>query len=193
MPSDHAGSPAHRDQPQDAHGNRIAGLPVRPFAGRGAALVVIALVCVVTSGSAPTPAKKPAGPPKIDAEALKTLVQHVGQVEPVKFPWGWIRWLINCEVDPHSKMTFGIVQIHAGQTNPLHVHLNCDELIYVLSGSCEHRIGDRTVALKAGDLLRIPAGVAHAAETRAKTPLRAVIVYNSGRRQFAVVEDNRTP
>jgi quercetin dioxygenase-like cupin family protein len=150
--------------------------------------VLIAVVCLLAAGSAPTSGKKPAAPAKIDAKALTTMLQHFDKVEQVKYPWGWIRWLMSSQLDPQSQMTLGIVYINAGQANPLHVHPNCEELIYVLSGSCEHRIGEQTVVLKAGDVLRIPMGVPHAARTSQQGPVRAVVVYSSGERQMVAIE-----
>ena len=47
--------------------------------------------------------------------------------------------------------------------------------------------------LKAGDALRIHAGVPHAAKALGKEPMRAVVVYNTGQRQFAEVEEKGEP
>ena len=134
--------------------------------------------------------KRAAETPKIDAAALKNLVQSFDQVEEQKHSWGWIRWLMNAQLDPQAKMTFGVVEIHAGQSNPAHVHPNCEEVLYVLSGSCEHMIGGRTVKLSAGDVIRIPEGVPHAARTSDKESMKAVIAYDSGNRQFVVVGED---
>ena len=176
--------------PQDPQ-DRTRSTRLRSTFGRGLALILIVAVCVVTAGAAATGRKKrkPYTPPKIDAKALTTMLQHFDKVEKEEHPWGWIRWLMNRKLDRKSRMTFGIVEVNAGQTNPLHVHPNCEEVIYVLSGSCEHRIGKQTVVLKTGDALRIPRGVPHTAKTSNKEAMRAVIVYSSGDRQFEVVEE----
>jgi quercetin dioxygenase-like cupin family protein len=120
----------------------------------------------------------------IDARALARMVQHFDKVEKEEYSWGWIRWLMNGKLDPKAEMTFGIVQINAGQANPPHIHPNCEEQLYVLSGLCEHRIGKQTVVLKAGDMIRIPRKVPHSARTFDKEAMRAVIVYSSGDRRF---------
>ncbi|UCD30766.1 MAG: cupin domain-containing protein [Planctomycetota bacterium] len=125
---------------------------------------------------------------KIDDQALTTLVQCFTEVERVEHSWGWLKWLMNDKIDPKAEMTFGLVQINAGQENPLHTHPNCEEILYMLSGSCEHRIGDKTVMLEAGQMIRIPTGVPHRAKTAGSEPMRAVIVYSSGDRQFVMVE-----
>ncbi len=153
------------------------------------ALISALGVCLVTLRDARSEARPSDRPPRVDKAALATLLQSFDRVEEQEHPWGWIRWLMNDKLDPGAPMTFGLVQINAGEDNPLHIHPNCDELLYVLSGSCAHRIGDQTVTLKAGDLLRIPTGVPHAAKVLGDEPMKAVIVYSSGDRQFVPVNE----
>ncbi len=121
------------------------------------------------------------------------LVHPLDDANVIDYPWGWIRWLINAEMDPHAEMTFGVVHLNGEQTNPLHIHSNCEELLYVISGSCEHRIGDQWISIKKGDLVRIPAGIPHLAKTD-KVPMLAVIVYSSANRDFTALgeEDQQT-
>jgi quercetin dioxygenase-like cupin family protein len=116
------------------------------------------------------------------------LVHPLEDAKLIEHSWGWIRWLVNAEIDPDAAMTFGVVQLNAQQTNPLHIHATCEEYLYVVSGSCEHRLGEKWVTLKAGDVVRIPAGVSHLARTRDE-PMQAVIVYSSGTRDFTVVDE----
>ena len=55
------------------------------------------------------------------------------------------------------------VEFAPGTTFPKHTHPGA-EVIYVLVGSLEYRIGDRPpVTVRAGGVLFIPAGVAHSA------------------------------
>ncbi len=162
-----------------------------------AAVVLLGVaVCISVSGvadSAPptttTASEQKPDVPKIDAQAMAMLVQHFDRVEKEEHPWGWIRWLMNSKLDPNAAMTFGLVKVNAGQRNPLHVHANCEEILYVLSGSCEHLLGKEKCVLKKGDAIRIPAGVPHCARTFDDEPLLSVIVYSSGDRQFEVVEE----
>ncbi len=140
-------------------------------------------------GSSLAEEKEADAPEKVDAAALARMVQSFDKVEKQEHPWGWIRWLMNSKLDPKSEMTFGLVKIEAGQRNPLHVHPNCEELLYVLSGSCEHRLGKTTCVLKEGVVIRIPAGVPHFARTFDKEAMTAVIVYSSGDRQFKIVQE----
>ena len=110
-------------------------------------------------------------------------VYHLDQVKEEPYGFGSIRWLMSRTLDSQAEQTFGIVQIQAHQRNALHIHPNCEEILYVLSGSCEHRVGDSKVTLHAGDLLRVPRGVKHQAVVLGNEPLRAVISYSSPDRQ----------
>ena len=77
----------------------------------------------------------------------------------LEFDWGAIRWLCSSAIDADAEMTFGMVFINPGEANPRHMHPNCEEIIYLLSGRCEHQLGDEWHALEAGMMLRIPRGV----------------------------------
>jgi quercetin dioxygenase-like cupin family protein len=151
-----------------------------------AATVVLAVLAArggrEASRTASAAAAPAAGPPAIRVQSLDKVAEE-------KSSWGSIRWVMNAKLDPQSNMTLGVVELYAGQSNPLHVHANCEEVIYVLSGACEHRVGNQTVILKAGDALHIPAGVPHRAKVLGKEPLRSVVAYNTGSRQFAAVKD----
>jgi quercetin dioxygenase-like cupin family protein len=126
-------------------------------------------------------------------EVGKGNLQAYGKVKPRTFPWGWIRWVMNAQIDPDAEMTLGIVQIDANQSNPLHIHPNSAEYLHVLTGSCEHRLGDQWITLKAGDTLRIPRNVTHMARTRNEA-CRALVVYNTGSRQMVpVTEEKKGP
>ena len=181
---DNANARSHFERPPRATGRRAGGkipaMGMRSLGICGAALVLVVSVCAMAADPAP---------PKIDAAAMATLVQSFDKVEVQEHSWGWLRWLMNSKLDPKAEMTFGLVEINAGQRNPMHVHPNCEEQLYVLSGSCEHVLGKQTCVLKAGDVIRIPAGVPHYARTFDKEPMRAVIVYSSGDRQFVVVDE----
>ena len=111
------------------------------------------------------------------------IVQHFDSTQEVKYPWGWIRWLMNSKLDSGAAQTFGIVEIQGRGRNTLHKHPNCEELLYVLSGTAMHVIGDQKVPIKKGDLIRVPPNTPHMAIVTSSEPLRAVISYSSGDRQ----------
>jgi quercetin dioxygenase-like cupin family protein len=152
-----------------------------------AALMVL-LVTPFPADAAPPDTQKSAASPGPEGQSPPSPVQSFDKAEEVKYSWGWIRWLMSSKIDPQAEMTFGIVYVKPHQKNPMHVHPNCAEYLHMLSGSCEHLVGDKWLSLKAGDTVRIPAGVPHVARTLDE-PMRAVIVYSSGDRQFEPVEE----
>lgn len=121
-------------------------------------------------------------------------VRSVHDESPIKMEWGEIVWLIGREQMRGCEQTFGVVTIEPGKRNPLHSHPNCEELLYVVSGECEHRIGSETHTLKAGEVICIPRGVRHWARATSKEPLVAVISFSSPDRQFVNHEgENDSP
>jgi quercetin dioxygenase-like cupin family protein len=126
-----------------------------------------------------------------EPDDTKVTLRESEKVKKQEFPWGWIRWQINAEVDPQAEMTLGVVYIKPHQENPLHLHPNSAEYLHVIAGSCEHLVGKTWVKLKVGDTLRIPLGVPHRART-IDQPCQAVIVYNTGTRQMVEVKEDKS-
>jgi len=147
----------------------------------------LVLACLVAAGCGAAHTESTAAPKEDVKKIMEVSLQHFDTVKEVKYPWGWIRWLMNAQMDPDAAQTFGIVEIAAGQHNSLHKHPNCEEMLYMLSGSCEHIVGDKKVVLEAGDLVRVPVGVQHQATVLGNEPMRAVISYSSGNRQVVDV------
>jgi quercetin dioxygenase-like cupin family protein len=126
--------------------------------------------------------------PGLLAAADETAVQlrRADAVEPEKYPWGSIRWLMSGKIDPRAEMTMGIVSFEPNQTNVLHVHPNSAEFLHMLSGTGEHLVDGRWVTLKPGDTLRIPRNVPHQARSHDE-PFTALIVYDTPARVMVPV------
>lgn len=120
------------------------------------------------------------------AEESQTGSAFVAELEKTNLQmqsWGSLAWMVGAKEMPGSEQTFGIVTINPGQRNPLHSHPNCEELLYVVSGECDHLLGDELIQLKPGSVIRIPSGVRHWARCTSAEPLTAVIVFSSAERQ----------
>lgn len=115
-------------------------------------------------------------------------VSSLNTTDKVELSWGRLNWLIGKQNMPEAEQTFGVVVIHPGERNPLHSHPNCEELLYVISGECEHRLGDDIVRLEPGSVIRIPRGVPHWAKCTSPEPLVAVISFSSGDRRTDTLE-----
>jgi quercetin dioxygenase-like cupin family protein len=131
--------------------------------------------------------------PEVRASAAldQARVQRSEQDEVERFPFGWIRWLMNGRIDPKAEMTMGLVHFEPNQSNVLHVHPNSAEYLYMLSGTAEHLVDGRWVTLKAGDTLRIPRGVPHQSRTKDQA-YEALIVYDTPTRVMVPVSEAQT-
>ena len=99
------------------------------------------------------------------------------------FEWGTLQWLANGRLAPGAEQTFGVSTIGPGGRNPLHYHPNCEEVLYVVSGECEHTFDGRAVKLAAGDVIVIPAGVKHNLVNTGPTDVVCVISFSSPDRE----------
>ena len=124
---------------------------------------------------------------KACSKAAMTL-KPFAEVEKQEFDWGWIAWTMNDQIDPKATMTFGVVYLKPNQTNTFHLHPNADEILHVIEGSLEHRMGKGWAKMGPGDSIRIPKGVPHNARTTDEA-CRVVVVYDTGAREFVPVEE----
>ena len=96
------------------------------FGARRACLILAVLALVVSLafvgvGSAWNETAESSEAGKIAAKGPAALVRSFDKVEKEEFSWGWIRWLMNSKLrTPRPQMTFGVVQLKAGQINPFH-------------------------------------------------------------------------
>lgn len=102
-------------------------------------------------------------------------------------PWGWLNFLADEETTATPGVTVGTARIQPGAENPLHIHPNCAEIILFLAGNVEHVVGTDRVELAQGDMLIVPAGMAHNARNVGSDPVEMIVIYNSGQRGFELV------
>lgn len=63
-----------------------------------------------------------------------------------------------------------------GEGNRMHRHQREDEIGYVLEGSLEVRLGDRSRILETGGIARLPKGIPHAIRNPSTTPSRYLFI-----------------
>ncbi|MGP4079234.1 cupin domain-containing protein [Pseudalkalibacillus sp. R45] len=117
------------------------------------------------------------------------LIQQAVKNNIIDLEWGQLSWLVNSELMQEAQSTMGVVTIFPGKRNPYHLHPNCEEVLYVLSGTCDHKIGDENYLLQPGDVICIPKGVKHYAYCTSQEPLKAVISFSSPDRETIIIED----
>lgn len=68
------------------------------------------------------------------------------------------------------------VTVDSGRASPLHHHNKTEELYLIVAGAGVMRFGECRAPIRASDCISIPAGVAHAIENPAATPLTMRVV-----------------
>ncbi len=118
------------------------------------------------------------------------LVRSTSDHEGVTTSWGHLSWLLGAGSEPIDgvEQTFGVVTINPGQRNPLHMHPNCEELLYVVAGTCDHLLGEDIYQLAPGSVIRVPRGVPHWARCTSADPLTVVVCFSSPDRQTTNLE-----
>lgn len=103
--------------------------------------------------------------------------------------WGTLQWICNGKLMPGSEQTVGLATILPGKHNPMHFHPNCEEVQYVISGQGRQSYDDRTIDLKAGMTIRIPAKVRHNMTNTGTETLRTLVTFSAGNRETVWVEE----
>ncbi|MEI7732314.1 MAG: cupin domain-containing protein [Verrucomicrobiota bacterium] len=137
-----------------------------------------------------------AGDDKGTAKAAPIPAEWVGKVtDAAQLPvessaWGTLQWLCNEKLSPGAIQTVGLATILPGCKNPVHFHPNCEEVLYVISGQGRHSYDGRTIELKAGMTIRIPAGVKHNMANTGTETLRTLISFSAGDRKTVFLPDS---
>ncbi|MCC7491892.1 MAG: cupin domain-containing protein [Fimbriimonadaceae bacterium] len=121
-------------------------------------------------------------------DATPRAVVRAAEVPGDTPPWGRLQWMAGAAVNGCETLTVGAVSIKPGEANPLHLHPNCDEVLLLVAGQVDHRLGDEWIAMTAGDAIHIPCGVPHCARNSGATEARMVVSFNSGRRETVVLD-----
>jgi quercetin dioxygenase-like cupin family protein len=120
---------------------------------------------------------------------IQDMIRQPVEENTRQMSWGEISWLIGMQQVPGAEQTLGVVTIYPGKRNPLHAHPNCEELLYVISGECEHKLGDQLARLSPGMVICIPRGVPHWARCVSSDPLVILVSFSSPDRQTENFED----
>jgi quercetin dioxygenase-like cupin family protein len=88
-------------------------------------------------------------------------VTRQAQLEIQREAWGHLVWQVSGGLGNSDALTIGRCVLAPGAANPRHHHPNCDEVLEVLAGAIVHTLGEEEIAMGRGDMITIPAGVAH--------------------------------
>ena len=118
---------------------------------------------------------------------MKPVLIRAGEGDEHGYDWGSNTWIVAHERENSETMTLGHSVIKAGQTNPRHYHPNCDEVLYLLSGSLEQYIDGQVFILEPGDTVTIPQDAVHQARALGREDAVALVMYSSAQREFVPV------
>jgi quercetin dioxygenase-like cupin family protein len=94
---------------------------------------------------------------------------------------GWeglhVWWLVGREETGASGVVFNITEFPAQSRHEIHRHPNCEEALYVLSGSGLHLSEGEPVRQEEGEVVFIPCGEWHGFENDTDTPTTVVAVF----------------
>ncbi len=146
-----------------------------------------ALTLVLCLAGAPAADKEQGQASPIPA-AWSGKVTDAAQLPVEQSAWGTLQWVCNKKLMPGSAQTVGLATTLPGKHNPVHYHPNCEEVLYVIAGQGVHSYDGRTIVLKAGMTIRIPAKVKHNLVNTGRAPLRTLISFSSGDRKTVFLE-----
>ena len=100
------------------------------------------------------------------------------------YDWGAMFWFGNRDLGNTTGLTMGRMVLKPGASNEAHHHPNCEEVLYLLRGCVEHRIGGEVVLQHAGDFVTVPAGVSHHSTNISEEDADLIIAFSSEARVF---------
>lgn len=124
-------------------------------------------------------------------EKNNQMTKSITSTKIIDLEWGQLCWLVGGKQMPDAEQTFGTCTIYPGKRNPLHAHPNCEELLYVISGECDHKLGHEMFHLTPGSVIRIPRNVPHWAKCTSDEPVRAVISFSAPDRRTEPLEGDK--
>ena len=154
----------------------------------GMKIIAIAVLALGLCISGPAGDNKPVGlTPSIPA-GWDGKVTDAAQLPIEQNAWGTLQWVCNGTLMPGSEQTVGLATILPGKHNPVHYHPNCEEVLYVISGEGLQSYDGRTILLKAGMTVRIPAKVKHNLVNTGTEAFRTLVSFSSGDRKTVWIE-----
>lgn len=97
----------------------------------------------------------------------------------------WYR-IVHLHRSEHSSTSVSIIR--AGHGTRPHLHRHHDEILIYLEGEADFRFGDDTVAVRAGDVVTVPAGIAHGT-FHARTDVVLAAIFSPGFSFDTAIED----
>jgi quercetin dioxygenase-like cupin family protein len=95
-----------------------------------------------------------------------------------------MEWLADDRISPTTGLSLARMTVQAGATSPAHSHPDCTEVIHVLEGEIEQRIGDAVHRIATGATCVVPPGAIHASRAIGPGDAVLIVAYSSGTRTY---------
>ena len=107
-------------------------------------------------------------------------VVNVNEVPVGKIPGREIRDLVNGKTVGARSISLRITDVLPGEVcNPGHIHAECEEVIFILSGKGEIKIGQEVFPMNPGDAIYLPTGIGHIIRNTGKEMMRMACSFSS--------------
>ncbi len=100
------------------------------------------------------------------------------EVEGIELPGRLWKKLIGPENGGCKNMIFGVVTLPPGSNPGTHVHAREEEIIYIISGRGETKVGDNIYPLKPGVAVFTEPGIEHGVKTLGDEPMVMISVFS---------------
>ena len=102
--------------------------------------------------------------------------------------WGAMSWHMDDTIQPGADVSVATMMVLPGKTSPAHRHDNVNEVIHVIKGTAEQRVGNRWATVAAGSTVFVPKGAIHQTQNIGDAPVSMLISYSGGNRHYEEVE-----
>lgn len=98
-----------------------------------------------------------------------------------------MEWLMENLIEEQSGLSLARMTVDVGVTSDLHQHDNCNEVIHVLAGTIDQRVGETWRTIETGGTCLIRLGEMHQSRNVGSDTVILMIAYSSGMRHYQSV------
>ena len=113
---------------------------------------------------------------------------HAKDLEIRSETWGSMCWLMEDRLVPNAELSVARMTVNGAATSPTHRHPNCNETITLIAGNVTCIVDDHEYPIKAGDVVFVPKGSAHAIRNETNQAAVAIVAYSAGTRVYEAGE-----